>query len=157
VELPWPCSNEVYEARLGGLWDAAQREGVEVIAYGDLFLEDIRAYRERQLAGTGLEPRFPLWGRDTGELAVEMIDGGLEAIVVTVDRQCLAPDFVGRAFDRDFLRDLPADVDPCGENGEFHTFVYDSPQFDQPLATSVGDHRRDDRFAWVDLSVDRLD
>src|SRR5258708_7957750 len=123
VSLPWPCSNADYESAMQAVCDQAIAQGVSAIAFGDLFLADIRAYRERQLAGTGLEPLFPLWQIPTNELAEEMVRSGLRARLVCVDPKALAPDFAGRDFDEQLLRDLPASVDPCGENGEFHSFA----------------------------------
>jgi len=113
--------------------------GVEAIAFGDLFLQDIRAYRERQLAGTGVMPLFPLWGRDTTELAAAMIDGGLRARITCVDPRALDARFAGREFDRAFLDEIPGSCDPCGERGEFHTFAYAGPMFDAPIAVCGGD------------------
>src|SRR5215469_12253955 len=119
--IPWPCSNAEYEAAMKKVCDQALAQGIIAIAFGDLFLADVRAYRERQLQGTGLEPLFPLWQIPTGQLARFMIDSGLRARLVCVDTKQLDPDFVGRDFDLQLLNDLPPGVDPCGENGEFHT------------------------------------
>jgi uncharacterized protein (TIGR00290 family) len=130
-------------------------DGVEAIAFGDLFLTDIRAYRERQLTGTGIAPLFPLWGRDTRALAHEMVDGGLEAHVTCVDPAKLDRAFAGRPFDRAFQADLPAAVDPCGENGEFHTFVSAGPMFSEPIAVRLGDVTERDGFVFADLLPDR--
>ena len=127
--IPWPCSNAEYEAAMKRVCDQALADGITAIAFGDLFLTDVRAYRERQLKDTGLEPLFPIWGLPTRELAQEMIGAGLRAKLVCVDPRQLASDFVGRDFDETLLRDLPAGVDPCGENGEFHSFVYAGPMF----------------------------
>jgi uncharacterized protein (TIGR00290 family) len=127
--LPSPCPNEAYEVVMGKLCNAALAAGVTHFAFGDLFLEDIRSYREARLAGTGLTPMFPLWGRPTPVLARDMLAGGLEAEVVAVDPEKLDRALVGKAFDVAFLDALPAGVDPCGENGEFHTFVTDGPMF----------------------------
>jgi diphthamide synthase (EF-2-diphthine--ammonia ligase) len=144
VDLPWPCPNAVYEQRLGAACNVLLGRGGGSVVYGDLFLRDIRAYRERTLHGTGLTPRFPLWGRPTKELAREMLDLGMRAVVVCVDPAQVSPEIVGREWDDDLLRDLPAGVDPCGENGEFHTFVTDGPGFAAPVAvTVVGTVRRD--------------
>ena len=127
--IPWPCSNAEYEAAMKRVCDHALEDGITAIAFGDLFLTDVRAYRERQLKDTGLEPLFPIWGLPTRELAQEMISAGLRAKLVCVDPRQLASDFVGRDFDETLLRDLPAGADPCGENGEFHSFVYAGPMF----------------------------
>ena len=127
--IPWPCSNAEYEAAMKRVCDQALADGITAIAFGDLFLTDVRAYRERQLKDTGLEPLFPLWGLPTRGLAQEMIGAGLRAKLVCVDPRQLASDFVGRDFDETLLHDLHASVDPCGENGEFHSFVYAGPMF----------------------------
>jgi uncharacterized protein (TIGR00290 family) len=132
--IPWPCSNTEYEAAMKRVCDQALADGITAIAFGDLFLTDVRAYRERQLKDTGLEPLFPLWGLPTRELAQEMISAGLRAKLVCVDPRQLASDFVGRDFDETLLRDLPAGVDPCGENGEFHSFVYAGPMFNGKMS-----------------------
>jgi diphthamide synthase (EF-2-diphthine--ammonia ligase) len=131
--------------------DQAVAQGVNAIAFGDLFLADIRAYRERQLAGTGLEPLFPLWQIPTNELAAEMIRSGLRARLVCVDPKALTPDFAGRDFDDQLLRDLPAGVDPCGENGEFHSFAYAGPMFRQPIPIVSGERVERDGFWFADL------
>ena len=131
--------------------DQAVAEGVGAIAFGDLFLADIRAYRERQLANTGLEPLFPLWQIPTDELAREMIGGGLKARLVCVDPKALASTFAGRDFDQQFLSDLPTGVDPCGENGEFHTFAYAGPMFSQPIPVIAGERLQRDGFWFADL------
>ncbi len=133
VPLPWPCSNEQYEARMRDLCTRALDAGVEAMAFGDLFLADIRAYREKQLAGTGLQPLFPVWQIPTADLARTMIASGLRAKITCVDPKVLPKEFAGRDFDSQFLADLPPGIDPCGENGEFHSFVYDGPGFRQPV------------------------
>ncbi|MCG8461728.1 MAG: adenine nucleotide alpha hydrolase [Holophagales bacterium] len=153
VDLPWPCPNTEYERRLGRACARAFDEGVGAMAFGDLFLEDVRAYRESKLEGTGLRPIFPLWGRDTADLARRMIEGGLRAIVACVDTARLPASFAGRAYDAELLADLPAGVDPCGEGGELHTFVHDGPGFVRPIPVSVGEMRERDGFAFVDLGV----
>jgi uncharacterized protein (TIGR00290 family) len=149
--IPHPCSNEEYEVVMAGAVIRAREEGVEAFAFGDLFLEDIRRYRESRLAGTGLVPLFPLWKRPTAALAEEMIAGGLRARVVTVDPRQLSPAFAGREFDRDFLADLPAGVDACGENGEFHTFAWDGPMFRRPLDLRPGAVVEREGFVFADL------
>jgi len=151
VELPWPCSNEEYEARMAEACHAAVTEGIEAIVFGDLFLRDIRAYREQKLAGTGLEPLFPLWDIPTDQLAREMMRGGLRARITCVDQKQLDASFAGREFDRTLLADLPAGADPCGENGEFHTFAYDGPMFRHPIPVAAGELRDADGFMFADL------
>jgi uncharacterized protein (TIGR00290 family) len=152
VPIPWPCANAAYEAAFARTMAAAQEElGITRLAFGDLFLEDVRAYRERQLERTGVTPLFPLWGRPTRELAHEMVAGGLCAVLTCVDPRHLAPSFAGRTFDIRLLTDLPADVDPCGERGEFHTFAYAGPMFASPLACAVGEVIERDGFVFADL------
>ena len=151
AEIPSPCPNETYEAVMAEAVAALKAEGVEAIAFGDLFLEDVRRYRERQMAGTGLELLFPLWGRATHELAVEMIEGGLRARITCVDPRALPASFAGRAFDVSLLRDLPPGVDPCGENGEFHTFAWDGPMFARPVLVDPGEIVERDGFVFADL------
>ncbi len=152
VPLPWPCSNQQYEARMRDLCARAVKEGAEAVAFGDLFLADIRAYREKQLAGTGLEPLFPVWHLPTRELAAEMIASGLRARITCVDPKSLAREFAGRDFDSGFLAELPPTVDPCGENGEFHTFVYDGPMFHHPIPIELGEIVDRDGFVFADLT-----
>jgi uncharacterized protein (TIGR00290 family) len=151
VELPWPCPNDVYEQRTGEAWAALRRDGADEVVFGDLFLADIRAYRERALADTGLAPRFPLWERPTAELAREMMAAGLRAVVVCVDPAQAPPGIAGRWWDADLLRELPDGVDPCGENGEFHTFVTDGPGFAAPVDVVVGDVVERDGFLHATL------
>jgi uncharacterized protein (TIGR00290 family) len=152
VPLPWPCSNEQYEARMTALCERAVGEAVQAIAFGDLFLADIRAYREKQLAGTGLQPLFPVWQIPTADLARTMIAAGLRAKITCVDPRVLAVGFAGRDFDSQFLADLPAQIDPCGENGEFHSFVYDGPMFREPIEVSVGEIVERDGFVFADVT-----
>jgi uncharacterized protein (TIGR00290 family) len=149
--LPWPCSNSEYECIMQGVCRTALEQGVSAIAFGDLFLEDIRAYRERQLQGTGLEPIFPLWQIPTRQLAEEMIAGGLRAKLVCIDPKTLSSDFAGRDFDRQLLADLPANVDPCGENGEFHTCVHSGPMFQHEIPVSSGECVEREGFWFADL------
>ena len=151
VPLPWPCSNEEYERRMRDLCTRAIQEGVEAMAFGDLFLADIRAYREKQLAGTGLEPLFPVWQIPTGQLAREMVASGLKAKITCIDPRILPVEFAGRDFDFEFLADLPSGIDPCGENGEFHSFVYDGPGFRHAINVSVGEIVERDGFVFADL------
>jgi uncharacterized protein (TIGR00290 family) len=151
VALPWPCRNGDYEARMAAACKRAAESGVTQIAFGDLFLEEIRAYRERNLQGTGLTPVFPLWQRPTPALAREMIGGGLRARLTCVDARVLSRDFAGREFNRQLLDDLPAPADPCGENGEFHSFVYDGPFFRHPIVVRAGPLHQDGDFIFADL------
>jgi len=138
VELPWPCPNDVYEQRTGAAWAELRRRGATEVVYGDLFLADVRAYRERALAGTGLTASFPLWGRPTADLAAEMLDRGVRAVVVCADPARVPAMIVGRTWDAELIAELPADVDPCGENGEFHTLVTRGPLFRQPVTIELG-------------------
>ena len=151
VDLPHPCSNAEYEDRMRAVCERAVAEGIDAVAFGDLFLEDIRDYRVRQLQGTGLEPLFPLWRIPTGELALEMIAAGVKAKVTCIDPSKLAGSFAGREFDRSFLDALPPGVDPCGENGEFHTFVYDAPPFSRPIEVRPGEVIERDGFVFADV------
>ena len=151
VPLPWPCSNADYECAMKKVCDQAVADEVTAIAFGDLFLADIRAYREQQLKDTGLEPLFPLWQIPTDALAHEMISGGLRARLVCVDPKSLAPEFAGRDFDSQLLADLPPDVDPCGENGEFHSFVYAGPMFNKEIAIVTGERVQREGFWYCDI------
>ena len=151
VELPWPCPNAEYETRMRDACGRAVAEGITAVAFGDLFLEDIRAYRERQLEGSGLNPVFPVWQMPTDKLARGMLEAGLRAKVSCVDRSKLDASFAGREYDAAFLDDLPEGIDPCGENGEFHTFVYDSPDFGEPVGVTTGTVIERDGFAFADL------
>jgi uncharacterized protein (TIGR00290 family) len=151
VPLPWPCSNAEYERIMKQFCEKAVEQGVKAIAFGDLFLADIRAYRERQLHGTGLEPIFPLWQMPTAELAREMINAGLRAKLVCIDPNKLAPEFAGRDYDERLLADLPAGVDPCGENGEFHSFVYAGPMFSHEIPIAGGERVSRDGFWFCDV------
>ncbi|GAC1332084.1 MAG: ATPase [Candidatus Dormibacteria bacterium] len=137
VSIPWPCSNQDYESAMDKVFQKARLESIAEMAFGDLFLEEIRNYRVGQLRGSGLVPTFPVWGMDTSLLARQMIDDGIRALLVCVDTTRLDKAFAGRDFDAELLADLPAGVDPCGENGEFHTFVYGSPVFTHPLGVEV--------------------
>jgi diphthamide synthase (EF-2-diphthine--ammonia ligase) len=151
VPLPWPCSNEIYEERMTEACNRAVGEHVDAIAFGDLFLRDVRAYRERQLAPTGLEPLFPLWDIPTDQLARDMIAGGLRARLACVDTKQLPATFAGHEFDDALLRDLPPSVDPCGERGEFHTCVYDGPMFNDCLQLDQGEVVDREGFVYADL------
>jgi uncharacterized protein (TIGR00290 family) len=151
IPLPWPCTNAIYEERMKAACERAIAEHADAIAFGDLFLADVRAYRERQLAGTGLEPLFPLWDIPTDQLARDMIAGGLRAKLVCVDTRQLPAHFSGREFDRTLLVELPPGVDPCGERGEFHSCVYDGPIFSQPIALEAGEIVNRDGFVYADF------
>jgi uncharacterized protein (TIGR00290 family) len=154
VPLPWPCSNEVYEAAMRKAIEDALEHGVTHIAFGDLFLEDVRAYRVKQLEGSGLEPLFPIWHEPTGPLARRMIDAGLQAVITCIDPKKLPRSFAGRRFDHALLDELPQGVDPCGENGEFHTCVLAGPMFREPLHAAVGETVERDGFVFADLLLD---
>jgi uncharacterized protein (TIGR00290 family) len=151
VRIPWPCPNERYEAEMARALGEARGAGVTRVVFGDLFLADVRAYRESRMAATGVEPLFPLWGRDTAALAREMIAGGLRAALTCVDPRQLDPRFAGRAFDAALLEALPAGVDPCGERGEFHTFAWDGPMFSAPIPIARGEVVEREGFVFADL------
>lgn len=151
VDLPWPCSNEIYEHRMTEACAKAKGMGVTHVAFGDLFLADVRQYRVEKLKPTGLEPIFPLWGRPTPALAQEMIAAGLRAVLTCVDPKQIDAKFVGRQFDANLLAELPASCDPCGERGEFHSFVYAGPMFKAPLNVQVGEIVTRDGFTFADV------
>jgi uncharacterized protein (TIGR00290 family) len=152
VPLPWPCTNEEYELRMRHAVAQAVAEGFTHVAFGDLFLEDVRKYREEKLAGTGLTPLFPIWGIPTDRLAEEMVEHGLRSVITCVNPRHLDRSFAGREFDRALLADLPAGVDKCGERGEFHSFAYDGPMFSHPIAVTVGEIVDRDGFVFADVS-----
>ncbi|QYG95350.1 adenine nucleotide alpha hydrolase [Iamia sp. SCSIO 61187] len=152
VEVPQPCPDGEYRRRMDVALDAARADGVTVVVFGDLHLADVRAYREEAMAGSGLDPVFPLWDEPVDQVAGRIIDLGLAAVVTCVDTDQLDARFVGRTYDRDLLADLPAGVDPCGENGELHTFVTDGPAFAHPVPVAVGPPRTGDRFARVRIT-----
>ena len=154
VPIPYPCPNEIYESRIGEAVTQAVRDDITCIIFGDLFLADIRAYREQKLAGTGITPLFPLWQRPTPALAREMIASGFEAYVTTVDLKKLPADFAGRKFDMQLLADLPEGIDACGENGEFHTCVVGGPIFSRRLPVRLGERVERDGYAYCDLVPD---
>jgi uncharacterized protein (TIGR00290 family) len=151
VPLPWPCSNEIYEERMAKVCERAVNERIDAIAFGDLFLREVRAYRENQLKPTGLEPLFPLWDLPTAELARTMIVGGIRAKLSCVDTKQLPGSFAGREFDASLLQDFPPETDPCGERGEFHTCVYDGPMFSAPLQLEPGEVLDRDGFMFADF------
>jgi len=151
VPIPYPCPNDVYEARMAAALADAKAAGVTHVIFGDLFLEDVRAYREQKLAGTGITPVFPLWHRPTDALAREMIDAGVETYLVCVDLKKLPKAFAGRKFNPALLAELPPGADPCGENGEFHSCVVTGPMFAQRIPVTVGEIVERDGFAFADL------
>jgi uncharacterized protein (TIGR00290 family) len=151
IPLPWPCTNEIYEARLRDAVERAVADGFTHVAFGDLFLEDVRKYREARMAGTGLTPLFPLWGLPTPQLAREMIAGGLRARLSTIDPRVMPRELAGAEYDDALLARLPASVDPCGENGEFHTCVTAGPMFSRPLDVSTGETVEREGFVYRDL------
>jgi uncharacterized protein (TIGR00290 family) len=153
IEIPIPasCPNEVYERRTDEALQSPALHEVPTIAYGDLFLADVRSYRERRLKAVGKQGLFPLWHRDTTALAYEFIDAGFKALIVCLDPTKLDPAFAGRNFDRELLADLPAGVDPCGENGEFHTFVHAGPIFTEPITCETGEVAERDGFVFCDV------
>jgi uncharacterized protein (TIGR00290 family) len=152
VRLPHPCSNEVYEERMALAVAQARSNGFTHAAFGDLFLEDVRRYREERLAETGLTPLFPLWGRPTNDLALDMIAGGIEARLTCIDMRVLPRSFAGRVYDAQLLHDLPEGVDPCGERGEFHTCVVGGPMFDRRIDVLAGEIVQRDAFVFCDLT-----
>jgi len=151
VPLPWPCSNEAYEARMAETCARAVAEGIEAMAFGDLFLEEVRDYRIQKLTGSGLTPLFPIWNPDTASLARDMVAAGLKATLVCVDPRVLDATFAGRDFDAALLADLPSGVDPCGERGEFHTFAWDGPMFHHPVPIRRGEVVEREGFVFADL------
>jgi uncharacterized protein (TIGR00290 family) len=151
VDLPWPCSNDDYQSAMRTVCERALQAGVECMAFGDLFLTEIRDYREKQLSGSGLHPVFPVWGIPTDVLARDMIAAGLRAKLTCVDRKQIEPHFAGREFDAKLLTELPTGADPCGENGEFHSFVYAGPMFRGAIPVKSGEVIHRDQFAFADL------
>lgn len=151
VPIPWPCSNAIYEEEMFRVLRRAQREGITHLVFGDLFLADLRAYREARLAQIGIHGLFPLWLRDTMALAREMLASGLKATLTCIDPGKLPPAFAGRSFDATLLADLPAGVDPCGENGEFHTFASAGPMFERAVEVDIGEIVERDGFVFADL------
>jgi uncharacterized protein (TIGR00290 family) len=152
VQLPWPCTNEQYEERMRVAVSQAVAEGFTHVAFGDLFLEDVRKYREEKLAGTGLTPIFPLWGIPTDQLAAQMVEGGLRSVLTCINPKHLDRSFAGRQFNRALLDELPSGVDKCGERGEFHSFAWDGPMFNHPVAIEVGEVVDRDGFVFADVS-----
>jgi uncharacterized protein (TIGR00290 family) len=157
VFIPSPCPNEIYEARMREAMARASAEGFTHVAFGDLFLEDVRRYREERLAGTGLTPIFPVWGRETPALARTMIASGLDAVITCVDPKQIDASFAGRRFNTSLLADLPATADCCGERGEFHTFCCAGPMFERPIDVEVGETLQRDGFVFTDVDLLRGD
>ena len=155
VPIPSPCSNEAYEFAMSEAIKGAKSDGISLVAFGDLFLEDIRRYREERLEGTGVSPIFPIWGMSTPSLAREMVSSGVKAYLTCVDPRQLSDSFAGSAFDATFLADLPVSVDPCGERGEFHTFVWDGPMFQHPVPVKRGEIVEREGFVFADLLLER--
>jgi uncharacterized protein (TIGR00290 family) len=151
VELPWPCSNVEYEERMRVVFQRAKAAGITAVAFGDLFLAEVRAYRVRQLHGSGLKPLFPVWQIPTKQLSRDMVAAGLKAKITCVDPSKLAKSFAGRDYDVPLLQALPREIDPCGENGEFHTFVHDAPVFSRPIEVRKGEVVERDGFVFADL------
>jgi diphthamide synthase (EF-2-diphthine--ammonia ligase) len=154
IPLPWPCSNEHYEAAMRDACAAAVRDGIEVMAFGDLYLEDVRRYREERLAGTGITPVFPLWGRETRALVHEMLDGGLRARLTCIDPRKLPASFAGRELNASLLAELPPGTDPCAENGEFHTCAYAGPMFAEPIGLASGVVEQHGDFIFADFTLE---
>jgi uncharacterized protein (TIGR00290 family) len=155
IEIPYPCSDTEYAAIMQGFLTQAKEQGIEQIAFGDLFLEDVRQYREQNLAGTGITPIFPLWGIPTDELSREMVKSGLRAKVTCIDPKKLPEELSGRDYDELFLQALPDSADPCGENGEFHSFVYDGPMFQERIDIQTGKTVTRDGFVFTDLLLSK--
>lgn len=152
VEIPYPCSNDDYEAAMAAAIGRARGDGVTAVAFGDLFLEDVRRYREDRMRGSGLTPLFPIWGIPTDALARRMVGAGLRARLTCVDPKTLPASFAGRDFDAALLDDLPPGVDPCGERGEFHSFAYDGPMFERAVGIQAGEVVERDGFVFADLT-----
>ena len=150
IEIPYPCSDEQYAAAMADFVARASNEGVRCMAFGDLYLQDVRRYREERMQGSGIEAVFPLWGRPTRELLLEMLAGGLRACLTCVDPRVFPAEFAGRELTPEMLESLSSNIDPCGENGEFHTFVFDGPMFTQPLDIEMGEVVMRDGFVFAD-------
>ncbi len=152
IEIPYPCSNSEYEKIMGQFVENAKQDNIDCFAFGDLFLEDIRNYREERLNGSGIEPVFPLWGIPTDKLANEMVDGGLRAVITCIDPKQTPRELAGAEFNEALLDLLPKTIDPCGENGEFHSFVFDGPMFKQQIEITIGDIVQRDDFVFADVA-----
>lgn len=153
INIPYPCSNQDYEIRMGAFIEAAKNRGVECMAFGDLFLADVRKYREEKLAGTGISPIFPLWGIPTHELSRRIIDSGLKAVITCVDPKVLPGQLAGKLYDDAFLSEIPETADPCGENGEFHSFAFSGPMFTEELQVKVGEIVEREGFVFADVKL----
>ena len=151
IEIPYPCSNAEYEKIMGQFVERAKRKNIEYFAFGDLFLEDVRNYREEKLKGSGIKPIFPVWGIPTDKLLREMISGGLKAVITCINPKQIAEEFVGKKLDENFLYSLPKNIDPCGENGEFHSFVFNGPMFKEKIEIFVGDIVHRNGFVFADV------
>lgn len=151
IPIPHPCTDDEYASIMEDFVERARQEGIDCFAFGDLLLDDVRRYREAKLADTGIEPLFPLWGLPTGELSREMVSGGLRAIITCLDPQHLSAELAGQEYDAAFLDRIPAGIDPCGENGEFHTFAFDGPMFQEAVGVRVGETISRDGFVFTDL------
>lgn len=151
IEIPYPCSNAEYEKIMGQFVERAKNNNIEHFAFGDLFLEDVRNYREEKLKVSGIKPIFPLWGMATNRLSREMIRGGLRTVITCIDPKQMPKEFIGKTFDEKFLNSLPETIDPCGENGEFHSFVFDGPMFKEKIEVVVGDIVQRDNFIFADI------
>lgn len=151
IEIPYPCCNAEYEEIMGQFVASAKNDNIDCFAFGDLFLEDVRNYRAEKMEGTGIEAIFPLWGIPTDRLLTEMIDGGLRMVTTCINPKQIPEEFVGREFNQAFLDALPEHVDPCGENGEFHSFVFDGPMFSERIEISVGDIVHRDGYLFADI------
>ncbi|WP_107852589.1 Dph6-related ATP pyrophosphatase [Oceanimonas marisflavi] len=151
IALPWPCTNEDYQARMGAFIKGAKKRGIDAFGFGDLLLEDVKQYRENQLAGTGIEAVFPIWHTPTDSLPHKMIENGLRAVITCLDPKKVPKAFAGRELTAELLAELPEGTDPCGENGEFHTFVFDGPMFRQPVTIAPGEVVERDGFVFADI------
>ena len=151
IKLPSPCDNDTYQKIMNKFIVRSQKQGIECMAFGDIFLEDVKAYREEQLKGTAIKAIFPLWGQETSSLAKTMLKGGIKAITTCIDKNKLPTQAVGQIYSEAFISDLSEDIDICGENGEFHTFVYDAPLFKSPISISIGESIEKGQFVFVDL------
>jgi uncharacterized protein (TIGR00290 family) len=157
IPIPHPCSDGEYEVIMKEFVGRATKRGIECFAFGDIFLEDIRRYREANLAGSGIAPIFPLWGMPTKGLSREMVKGGLRAIITCIDPKYLSSTFAGQEYGESFLERIPAHIDPCGENGEFHTFAFAGPMFRKPVGMMIGEAVERDGFRFTDILPMRIE
>lgn len=153
IQIPHPCSNGEYGDAMTSFIDEAEKENIKCFAFGDLFLEDVRRYREDHLKGTGITPIFPIWGIPTKKLSRKMVNSGLKAMITCIDPKYLTIEFIGREYNESFLDDIPVGVDPCGENGEFHSFAFDGPMFQNPIEISLAEIVHRDGFVFADISA----